>query len=431
MSNENLSEFVRVRQGELQFFVNDSGALTRSLRKYGEWAENELTFIRHFIPSGSTVLDIGAYIGTHTLAFSRATGTDGRVISFEAQSQTFELLKKNIEANGLANVRLEHAAVGDRTGSATIIPIDIQNPESFGSMPVRIVDGQSADTPSIDVQMLTIDGLNLQACSFIKIDAEGAEDTILKGALETLRRLSPVIYAECNSVEGGLKSIAVLKNAGYDIRLHVVDAFNPHNFRGDAENIFGPAKEVALVGFPQTRLAEIDAIKPSPYELLLRIEDADDLVLGMLNKPQYPGEVLSGKIAAADGGSAWMDETKALKLEFGRVANEAEWAKGELAKTRDEVEELKVEKFHAVRAAEEAEDHARAARLSAQASLDTADQTQVSATAAEDAARRAEEQVRIAVEQVRITVENLHRIENSVSWRITRPLRWVASLFKK
>jgi len=448
MSDDTLSETVHARQGDLRFFVNDSGALTQSLRKYGEWAENELTFIRRFISPGSTVLDIGAYIGTHTLAFSRAVGADGHVLAVEAQTKTFDLLQKNVAANGLANVRLEHAAVGDTSQSVNIVPIDITNPESFGSMPVRLVaDTEATQTqaPGIEVRMLTIDELQLQTCALIKIDAEGAEDIILKGAPQTLKTLAPVIYAECNSVESGLRSITVLKDAGYDVRLHVVDAFNPHNFRGDAENIFGPAREVALVGIPKTRLAEIDQLKPEPCELILRVEDADDLVLGMLNKPQYPGEVLSAGVAAADGGSAWMDEAHAQKLEHGRVANEAEWAKGELAKTRAEVEELKTEKFHAVQAALQAEDHAKAARNAVEISAEkvqaaentiqqvqaVAEHARAAAELAQAAAASSADTAQQAAEHARLALERLTRNETSFSWWITRPIRVVQGLFGK
>ena len=59
---------VRARYGEMTVFANDTGAVSRSLAEYGEWAENELAFMRKLVPPGATVIDVGAYVGTHTLA---------------------------------------------------------------------------------------------------------------------------------------------------------------------------------------------------------------------------------------------------------------------------------------------------------------------------------------------------------------------------
>src|SRR5271163_3205404 len=85
------------RYGRLAVFTNDSSAIGESLVRYGEWAENELAFLHALIDDGATVLDIGAYIGTHALAFSRFVGTSGHVVCLEPQLRTFELLKANIE----------------------------------------------------------------------------------------------------------------------------------------------------------------------------------------------------------------------------------------------------------------------------------------------------------------------------------------------
>src|SRR4051794_33133529 len=96
MEGKSSVDVVHARYGTMAVFLKDTGAATKSLLKYGEWAENEISFLHHFVEKGSTVVDVGAYIGTHTLAFANFVGAQGRVIAIEAQPATFGLLQRNI-----------------------------------------------------------------------------------------------------------------------------------------------------------------------------------------------------------------------------------------------------------------------------------------------------------------------------------------------
>ena len=320
MSINQLYRTIATRYGKTKFFVNDTGALSQSLMLYGEWAQNELIFMKALIPAGSTVLDVGAYIGTHTLAFAQFTGPNGNVVSIEPQNQSFALLEENVSVNGLKNVRMEHAAAADYVGILYGTPIEITEKVSFGSAALSraavsergLVAHDQERENLISVDVLTIDSLKLASCALIKIDVESLEDLVICGAKKTIKRLSPVIYAECNSVASGIKTFEVLRQLGYMVRLHVVDAFNVDNFRGNTNNIFGTAKEVALVGVMGSQSSCIDEIQPRKCELILKIESADDLVLGMLNKPQYVGEILGKGAAARSGGDVWIRETRLL-----------------------------------------------------------------------------------------------------------------------
>ena len=137
MASSELFRTLDSRYGQLTIFANDTGAVSQSLTKYGEWAENELSFLHAMIDEGATIVDVGAYIGTHALAFSRFVGPSGRVIAIEPQTRTFEVLKRNIEANAIDNVRLEHAVASFESGDAVIPSIDIERQNSFGSASVR------------------------------------------------------------------------------------------------------------------------------------------------------------------------------------------------------------------------------------------------------------------------------------------------------
>src|SRR4051794_33903762 len=124
MNTETAYRVVRSRYGPLTVFSNDAGAGTKSLLTYGESGQNEISFLQQFVEPGSAVLDIGAYIGTHTLAFARLVGTAGRVIAVEAQPDTFKVLERNILAvsatdgapDVLGAIELKHAIASNEVG---------------------------------------------------------------------------------------------------------------------------------------------------------------------------------------------------------------------------------------------------------------------------------------------------------------------------
>lgn len=284
---------VPTRHGVMAVFRHDSGALTFSLARYGEWAENEIAFLRRFIPAGGVVLDVGAYIGTHSLAFAAAAGPGGRVIAFEAQPDSFALLVNNLAVNGAETVEARLGAVGAPGGSATLaLPaIDIRSPRSFGS--AALADAPATDPgPSVVVPAISLDQLGLERCDLVKIDAEGMESAVLEGAIGLLGKTQPIVYAECNSVDAGARTIAWLREAGMAVHLHIVDAFNPDNWRGCSQDGFQGAREVALVGVPGARRPLLAHFRPRAVERFLPVETLDDLVVGMMLKPQYAAEVL-------------------------------------------------------------------------------------------------------------------------------------------
>lgn len=259
------------------------------------------------------------------------------------------------------------------------------------------------------VRAITIDEFELPKCSLIKVDAEGLEDVVFRGAAETIRRTSPAVYAECNSVADGLRCIDVLKNYGYQVRLHIVNAFNSDNFLGVSNNIFGRGSEAALVGLSVEGAHHFNSIVLRPCESLLRIDTADDLVLGMLNKPQYIDEVLQQSSAAQSGGDSWLKEIRSLHIEMQRVLNEVSRIQDALDAANEQVRKSSVE-------AEEAKALADASMLQARLAREFSDRA--GAEALEARRREAEAE------------ETLRKIHTSRSWRWTAPLRAVIQIIR-
>jgi len=131
---------------------------------------------------GDIVSDIGAYVGDTTLWFSKAVGPQGKVYAFEPEPRNFEKLKANIERNKITNV----------------IPLQLALSENEGEMQVASAGGSSIMTQArtgTSVKVTTIDkfvGANkLPRVDFIKMDVEGHELKVLKGAHETIQAFKP------------------------------------------------------------------------------------------------------------------------------------------------------------------------------------------------------------------------------------------------
>ena len=206
------------------------------------------------------VLDVGANVGTHALAFAEMVGPGGQVIAVEGQPAAFTLLAHNIVANGLADVivalpvlagagersvRFRTAPVGDNVGAKTFVP------EMRGSPPPP---GKGLDIP---LSVATLDGLGLEACALIKIDVEGMELDVLRGGTTLLRTLQPVIYFE--HVSGNTESMTaifdLLCGTGYRLYWHVANPFNNENFKGYTVNIFGGNLETNILALHGDRVA--------------------------------------------------------------------------------------------------------------------------------------------------------------------------------
>jgi FkbM family methyltransferase len=141
---------------------------------------HERALLERHIKPGMTVLDVGANLGLYTYTLSRLVGDAGQVCAFEPEPALFQCLERNCAANGLRNVRLFNAAVGDASGTATIS----HSPVNSGD---NRVWGDAAGTgPS--VRIVTLDeALGATRPDFIKMDVQGYELKALRGMTRILR----------------------------------------------------------------------------------------------------------------------------------------------------------------------------------------------------------------------------------------------------
>lgn len=150
-----------------------------------------------------TMVDVGAYSGLYAIAAAKS-GVD--VVAFEPNPAVFERLQANIEANRV-EVDAFNCAVGAQPGTCGMELNRAVKLTSGG----RVID-------SGDIPMVTIDSLHLPFISAIKIDVEGHECQVIKGALETIKRCMPLIITEALEPEAELNQRALLEPLGYTVK---------------------------------------------------------------------------------------------------------------------------------------------------------------------------------------------------------------------
>lgn len=89
-----------------------------------------------------------------------------------------------------------------------------------------------------NIEAVTIDSLNFQKINFLKIDAEGMELNVLKGASSTIEKFHPIIYIEVDREDKKEAVINFCQEKGYNIYYHTVDLYNPHNYFKNPHNVF-------------------------------------------------------------------------------------------------------------------------------------------------------------------------------------------------
>lgn len=163
------------------------GEIVRALPKHRHlsWNPDEYDAFRLAVSAGATALDIGANVGAYSLLLGQWVGAGGRVFAFEPSPEVFSGLTRHVALNGLgAVITPVPCAVGDCVGEVALALAG-----TIGES--RIAAPGDGDVPSVTVPVTTIDefcAAHDLTPSFIKVDVEGFELAVLRGARETIRR---------------------------------------------------------------------------------------------------------------------------------------------------------------------------------------------------------------------------------------------------
>lgn len=214
--------------GDLRIEWSSDDANSSEVHLYG-FSDNFPWFevYKKFVRPGTTALDVGANIGIHTLVLSACAGDKGAVIAFEPSAAIYKRLLGTILLNGLKNVTALPCGAGEKASRRKFEP---------RSANFNIGQGKIDDNGSAEITITTIDDqLEKQTMpvSLIKIDTEGYELNVLKGAQETLRKHRPAIVAEFNAASYSFDQFA--KEIPFEADFYRI----PHSKSDEIEPFYG------------------------------------------------------------------------------------------------------------------------------------------------------------------------------------------------
>jgi FkbM family methyltransferase len=219
-----------------------------ALVRYGEYGEFEWDVLSQLIKPGTTVVEVGANIGSHTVSLAKAVGPKGRVIAIEPQRIIHQYLAANIALNALSNVECHWAACGKEPGRLGVPQVDYFASEfqNFGGLSLSEQEaGEHVPVVRLD------DIMGHRSVQMIKIDVEGMEAQVLRGAAQLIATSRPVIYAENDRPKKSDELLSLLWSMNYRTFWHTPSLYNPNNFFGDEENIYSTIASFNVLCFPK------------------------------------------------------------------------------------------------------------------------------------------------------------------------------------
>ena len=190
------------KEDQIRDFNRDGIKMKLNLKHYNDhltyWFSKKdklLNNIVKLIKVNDVVFDVGVNIGYYLFNFSQKA-TQGCVYGFEPNPKVFKYVKHNLELNSFKNIVLTNLGLGNEKGVYKMAQIN----SNLGMN--KIVESNSA-LKTFDISVDTLDNFvfenNISKIDVIKIDVEGFEFNVLKGAIESLKKFKPILFIEIDN----------------------------------------------------------------------------------------------------------------------------------------------------------------------------------------------------------------------------------------
>lgn len=197
--------------------------IERRIYYFGFYRTWVLPYFDELLADGQTVIDVGANVGQFTLWAAARVGPSGTVLAFEPEQTCFKKLVRNIQLNGTNTIRAECAAITDFDGEAALYLNDKQDDNQGQSSLTRF--GFHHLTQAVRCLRLDtfISREQIEGVHILKIDTQGAEMQVLKGASHLIEQDHPAILLRCHEEkcqavgESTVNIQRFLLDRGYDL----------------------------------------------------------------------------------------------------------------------------------------------------------------------------------------------------------------------
>lgn len=281
MVGDNDTPVVETLYGPLCLPSNSRDLIRRVLESEGEWAYLEPLLLEPLLDRNSVAFDLGAFIGTFSLAL--AGFGISRLVSVEPNPVSASLLKRNMNRNCRVPYEIVEAAVGLHSGGAVVTrSID----ENMGGTAYSESDDE---TPVDPVQQVTIAELRQAHGSYdlLKLDVEGGEFDALKSDAVWIRDNKPLVWAECNETTGVAKILEFMNWAELSPVYVAFPVFRENSFRSSTERPFPQAYEAALAGGQAGLYEKLASNGLSDDIIVRRVRNFAELRQAMWQTPRW------------------------------------------------------------------------------------------------------------------------------------------------
>lgn len=175
----------------------------------GTYEYKKRVLFENEVSKNDIVYDIGAHVGFYTLLASELVGVNGFVVAFEPFPQNFSHLKNHVEINNCTNVMINEAAVSNSVGVSMF-------KEGTGTYTGRLTHNGEIPVKTFSLDEFVRKHPHLMP-NCLKIDVEGAEFSVLKGASNLIKKSKPKIFLATHNELVHKKCVDFLKKNKYFI----------------------------------------------------------------------------------------------------------------------------------------------------------------------------------------------------------------------
>ena len=183
----------------VSMLLDPADSVPRTILETGAWEPETWLAISEHLRAGYTFIDVGAHIGYFSLKAARVVGPAGRVISVEPNPRTVRELQDNIRESRAGAITVYPVACSETEGSLDLFAAPEAN-TGESSLSRANASQEGNVTEAYKVRARPLDAIiresNVSRADVLKIDVEGAEHLVLKGAHETLARYHPLLIIE-------------------------------------------------------------------------------------------------------------------------------------------------------------------------------------------------------------------------------------------
>jgi FkbM family methyltransferase len=190
---------IAVRQG-LKWDLDLNQRIDASIYYEGVFEPSTTALIARLVKPRMTVLDIGANIGYHTLCMAKLVGPHGQVFAFEPVPWAAEKLQRNLSLNEFHNVTVERLALTDHAAPSELLALYASWPVSPGGQDTSLHPIHGGRNTLQSTRVATLDEYvtshRIDTVNFLKIDVDGYEYKVIRGAREVIGRDKPAMIVE-------------------------------------------------------------------------------------------------------------------------------------------------------------------------------------------------------------------------------------------